>query len=347
MRIAIIGCGALGTIIGAYLAKGGCQVEMIDSYKPNVDALNAQGARVTGEVEFTVPVTAVTPEEMSGIYDLVFLLTKQTANDLVLPHLLQFLDVNSTVCTLQNGVPEPSVASYVGQARTVGGTTNWSASFVEPGVSKLTQDLEKTEYIFNIGEMDGSITPRIQKIREILELMGRPVKVTDSLMASRWGKLLINACASGMSAACGATFGEVLDNPTSRACLAYIGHEVKQCCEAEGYQLPPIDGRFHLDSFALEDQAMFEASQNLFVDMFRIARGGKASMLQDLEKGKGTEVRMINGYVSQVGDKHGIDTPFCDTVVRIVSRIEAGEIPYSMENLQYFDKGLFTFQTMS
>jgi len=343
MRVAIIGCGALGTILGACLTKGGCQVEMVDSYQAHVDALNEEGARVVGTATFTVPVTAITPEEMSGIYDLVFLLTKQIANDLVLPHLLQFIDENSAVCTLQNGVPEPSVAAYVRSERTVGGTTNWSASFLEPGVSKLTQDLEKTEYIFNIGEIDGSITPRIQKIGEILELMGRPVKVSDNLMTSRWGKLVLNACISGMSAACGATFGQVLDDPLARACLCYIGREVKLCAEAEGIKLPLIDGRYSLDSLALDDQAMFEKSQNLFIDMYSIARDGKASMLQDLEKGKGTEVRMINGYVSQVGDKHGIDTPFCDTVVRIVSRIEAGEISYSMENLQYFDKGLFIF----
>ena len=71
----------------------------------------------------------------------------------------------------------------------------------------------------------------------MLGYMG-PTAVSDSLMASRWGKLINNACMSGMSAACGTTFGGVLDNDVARACLSYLGREVKQCCEAAGYKLP-------------------------------------------------------------------------------------------------------------
>ncbi|MCL2367920.1 MAG: ketopantoate reductase family protein [Oscillospiraceae bacterium] len=340
-RIAIVGCGALGTILGAYLTKHGCDVEMIDNYKAHVDAMNEKGASVVGTANFTVPVKAKLPEEMTGIYDIVFLLTKQTANDIVLTNLLPHLDENSVVCTLQNGAPEPFVAQYVGDKRTVGGATIWSATFEEPGVSRLTQDLSNTEYLFEIGEIDGQITPRIKEIAAILELMGRPTKITDSLMASRWGKLVNNACVSGMSAVCGATFGEVLDHPISRACVSYIGREVKRCANAEGYTLAPIAGKFPLDSLELTDKAMFEENQAMFVTMYSIVKGGKASMLQDLEKGLVTEVRMINGYVSDTGKKHNIPTPFNDMVVEIVSRIEAGEIPYSMDNLKYFDRAWF------
>jgi len=348
MRIAILGCGSMGTILGAYLTKNGqgLEVEMVDSFKDHVDAMNEKGATVVGTANFTVKVTAKTPEQMQGIYDVVFLFTKQLANETVLTNLLPHLNENSTVCTLQNGVPEPNVAHYVGESRTVGGASIWSATFETLGVSRLTQDLEKTAALFELGEMDGSITPRIKKIAEILERMGRPTKITENLMASRWGKLVNNACVSGMSAVCGATFGEVLDHPVSRACVSYIGREVKQCCEAEGYKLPLMGGQYSLDSLALKNQAMFEENQRMFVELYSIVRGGKASMLQDLEKGKGTEVRMINGFVSQAGDKHGIETPFNDKVVEIVSRIEKGEIPYSMDNLKYFDKSLFEFKNL-
>lgn len=151
---------------------------------------------IVGTVDFTVPVKAVTPEQMEGIYDIVFLFTKQTANDVVLPNLLPHLGPDSTVCTLQNGVPEPYVASYVGESRTVGGTVLWGATFMEPGVSELTQDLSRNDHLFEIGEIDGSIGPRIKKVAEVLGYMG-PTAVSDSLMASRWGKLINNACMSG------------------------------------------------------------------------------------------------------------------------------------------------------
>ena len=343
MKAAILGCGAMGTVLGAYMTKNGCDVDLIDSYAAHVDALNTKGAHIVGTVDFTVPVKAIRPEEMEDIYDVVFLFTKQTANDTVLPNLLPHLGPDSTVCTLQNGVPEPFVAKHVGEARTVGGTVLWGATFLEPGVSELTQDLSRNDHLFEIGEMDGSITPRIQKVADLLGYMG-PTAVTDSLMASRWGKLINNACMSGMSAVSGSTFGDVLNSDKARACLSYLGWEVKKCCEAMGYQLPVLLHEQTPETFDLVDQAMFDANQKVFLDMYSDMRAAKASMLQDLEKGRQTEVRMINGYVCQVGDQVGIDTPFNDMVVNIVTKIENGELPLSMDNVDLFPSELFRYK---
>jgi len=345
MRIVIVGTGAMGTILGAILTDKGYDIELVDTYKEHVDALNEHGAKVIGTQEFTVPVKALTPDQMSGIYDLVILYTKQTANHIVLPHLLNFINDSSIVCTLQNGVPEPSVASYVGEERTIGGASNWSATFISPGVSELTQDLEKTATSFDLGEMRGAITPRVREVAKILEEIGRPAKLTDSLMESRYGKLVLNACVSGMSAVCGTTFGEVLENPVSRACVSHIGNEVKKVCEADGYKLPVIFG-YSLDSLELKDQEMFEENQRMFMELYKPAWPGKASMLQDLEKGLPTEVKMINGFVSEGGRKHEIPTPFNDKVVEIVTKIEQGELTYSVDNLKLFPKELFPFKNL-
>lgn len=342
MRVAVLGCGAMGTILGAYLTQNGCPVDMIDNYEAHVQTMREHGAHVTGTVDFTVPVNAITPEEMEGIYDVVFLFTKQTANDVVLPNLLPHLDENSTVCTLQNGVPEPYVARYVGKERTVGGTVLWSATFQGPGVSVLTQNVENLDHFFDIGEIDGADTPRIHKVAKILSLMG-PTTVSSSLMASRWGKLVNNACMSGMSAACGATFGGVLENPKARACLSYLGREVKACCEAEGYQMPLLVLGLSPESLDICSQAQFDENQALFTFMYQPALPSKASMLQDLEHGRKTEVGMINGYVSEAGRAHGIPTPFNDTVVKIVQKIERGELPLSMDNLRFFDDAWFIY----
>lgn len=342
MRIAMMGCGAMGTVVGAYLTKAGCQVDLIDQYEEHIQKMRSQGAHITGTVDFTVPVSAMLPGEMQGIYDLVFLLTKQTTNPAVLKNLSQHLNGNSIVCTLQNGVPEPSVAEIIGEGRTIGGTVLWGATFIAPGVSQVTQDLSRNDHLFEIGEIHGEISERIRRVAAVLEGMG-PVKITSSLMASRWGKLINNACMSGMSAVCGATFGEVLDNTQARACLSYIGKEVKLCCEASGYSLPLLLHDQVPDTLDLSDQEMFDQNQKMFMDMYSDMRDAKASMLQDLEKGRMTEVRMINGYVSQVGDRYGIDTPFNDKVVEIVSKIEAGELPLSMDNVALFSEKGFIF----
>jgi len=342
MRIAIVGCGAMGTVLGAFLTKNGCPVDFIDSYEEHVKALNEKGAHIIGKVDFTVPVKAYTPDEMEGIYDIMFLFTKQTANEVILPRLISHLNENSTVCTLQNGVPEPFVARHVGENRTVGGAVLWSATFSGPGVSELTQDVSSLDHFFDIGEINGKITDRIKKIAEILNHMGM-TSVSTNLMASRWGKLVNNACVSGMSAACGCTFGEVMNNEKARACVSYLGREVKACCEAEGYKLPLLVLGLSPDSLSINNQEQFDENQKMFIYMYSFAPNAKASMLQDLEKGKITEVEMINGYVSEVGKKHGIPTPFNDTVIKIVKKIENKELPLSMSNLEYFNDDLFTY----
>lgn len=343
MRIAILGCGSLGTVLGSYLSKGPYPVDMIDSYKEHVAALNEKGAQISGTVQMVTPVHAITPDEMQGAYDLVFLLTKTIANTEVLTKLLPHLHDSSTVCTLQNGMPEPSVARIVGEKRTVGGAVLWSAVFQGPGKSELTQKLDKLDHFFDVGEIDGSDTPRIRMVAEVLGLMG-PSAVTPSLMASRWGKLVNNACMSGMSAVCGATFGEVLNNPKAKACLSYLGKEVKQCCEAQGYIMPTLVFGFSPDSLDIKDQEQFNANQKMFWDMYQVALGAKASMLNDLEKGIPTEVNMINGYVSQVGRERGVATPFNDMVVKIVQSIERGERTMCMDNLELFDKAWCSYE---
>lgn len=101
MKAAIMGAGAMGTVLGAFLTRNGFPVDLIDSYPAQVDALNEKGAGVVGCAELTVPVRALLPEQMEGVYDLVFLMVKQTNNEASLRALLPHLGENSTVCTLQ------------------------------------------------------------------------------------------------------------------------------------------------------------------------------------------------------------------------------------------------------
>ena len=329
-KIAILGCGAMGTAMGAYMARNGLFVDMVDSYEAHVKALNEKGAQILGRDAFTTPVKAILPQQMEGIYDLVFLLTKQTANEVVLNALLPHLGPNSVVCTLQNGVPEPFVAQIVGARRTVGGAIQWGATFRGPGVSDVTSDMktkfEKNMPLFAIGEIDGRISPRIEEIAKVLSYMGRTV-ITTELMNIRWRKLVYNSCGSGMSAACGSNFGAVLDSPRAMDCLAQVANEVAVCAKAAGIDLG--------DSL-VQRLTNVDACKENFFNVYKSARTGKASMLQDLENGRITEVDMINGYICAVGDQYDIDTPYNDALVSIVHRMETGELPLSISNLQYF-----------
>lgn len=334
MRVAIVGCGAMGGILGAYLTKNGCPVEMINSPGKTLDSIRKNGVTVVGCADFNVRVNAYCIDDMQGVYDLVLLTTKQTTNSEVLPKLLPHLGKDSMVCAMQNGVPEPFVAEIVGKERTVGCTMIWGSTTISPGVYRLTSELEKRKYLFEVGEMDGKITDRIKKVAEVLGYMGKAL-ISDDLMSTRWTKLVNNACMSGMSAACGCTYGEVFDNPRAKACLSYLAYEVLQCCEATGHHMHELwAGKLELGT---EEQ--FQRSQEAFTNYLGqpSTRPSKASMLQDLEAGKAkTEVDMINGYVCKIGDEYGIDTPYNDALVDIVHRLERKELPLSIENVKYF-----------
>ena len=92
MRSAIYGAGSLGTVMGAFLAKNGVEIDLVNRNKAHVEALKNNGARITGTVEMTVPVNALLPEEMTGRYDIIFLMTKQLNNRETLSFLKERLD---------------------------------------------------------------------------------------------------------------------------------------------------------------------------------------------------------------------------------------------------------------
>lgn len=284
MRVAILGAGSLGTVIGALMTKCGKHVDFYDASKEQVDALNENGATITGCLEINVPVNAFTPAQMSGKYDIVFLLTKQTDNHVVLPQVLSYLHEDSVVCTLQNGIPEEAVAAYVGRERTIGGAVGFGATWLKPGVSALTSTQKVLQkFAFEIGEMDGVIRPRLSQVKEYLNCVGR-TKLFVNLTGIRWTKLFMDAVFSGMSAALGCTYGAVLHDPKAMTCVAFIADECIKVSQAQGIRLVEMQGA-DMASFELKSVADIQSKMPLYKKVWGQHVRLKASMLQDLEKG--------------------------------------------------------------
>lgn len=336
MRVGILGAGSLGTVMGAVVAKNGGEVTLIDANREHVDTLNKEGATVTGYLDLkNIPVKAITPDEMEGIYDIIIVLLKQTANQDALPKLLDFINEDSVICTLQNGIPEEYVAKIFGNDRTIGGTVGWGAGWIAPGVSQLYTHPDHMR--IEIGTIDGKITEQLKKVENFLKFAGF-VDINTNLMGIRWSKLLMNSALSGMSAALGCTFGEVIDDDKAVACAAHVADELIRVSRAKGIRLESIiPGR---DFYELEfnDKAGRDHAIKFLRDVYAVHRPQKASMMQDMEKGRPCEIDYINGIVCDSGDEFGIDTPFNDKIREIVKEFEDGKIPFpSMKNLDRFD----------
>ena len=206
-RIAVYGAGAMGTVLGALLTKGGLKnVELITRNEEHLSGLKENGATIVCTAEenrkLSVPVKARAPYEMTGKYDVVFLMTKQRNNADILNFLLPFLHENSVVCTTQNGLPEEKIAEIIGAERTYGGVTSYGASFIGGGEMALTSKFDGISMEVGGYKNDNQ---QAKLLMEILSHAGQAIgkadfaKTTDNLLGARWSKLAINAAFSGLS----------------------------------------------------------------------------------------------------------------------------------------------------
>ena len=332
--MAVVGAGAMGTMLGARLAQAGLSVDLIDIDRVHVSALNATGATVVGTVQWQVPVRALTPDAMRGYYDLVFLLTKQTHNPAVFGQLEPHLHRRSLVCTLQNGVPEPSVAAALGAERTLGAAVTWASTYLGPGRVEATSEPEDWRTL--LGAADGRPAEAMAEVRAVLSVMCACEIVAD-LTAVRWSKLLMNASFSGMSAVLGRTFGELLEHQKALACVQHVARECLHVAKAQGIRLAELwPGVDFVASVDFETEAERLATVDFYRRLSCPVVLGKASMLQDLQAGRETEVDFINGVLSRTGRESGVPTPVSDMVARVVKSIERGERKPSLDNLEFF-----------
>ena len=333
MRIAIYGAGSLGTILGAFISKAGVDIELINRNKAHVEALRTKGAQVVGTMQFTQRVTAYTPDEMSGQYDILFLMTKQQHNAEVVEMLKGYLAPDGVLVTFQNGLPEMQIADILGEGRVLGCTVAWGATLQAPGICELTSEPDALS--FSLGAISEQRNRHFDRVKELLELMGT-VDVEDNFIGTRWSKLLINASFSGMSAVLGCTFGEAAKPRASRRIVQALIKECIDVCQAGGIRIEPVQGKDIVKLLNYSNAAKKAFSYFIIPIAIRKHAKLKASMLQDLEKGKLTEVDAINGAVSAYGRKVGCPTPMNDRVVEIIHKIEQGQLKPGVENLRLF-----------
>lgn len=335
MKVCIYGAGSLGTVLGAYIAKAGDNIDLVNRNEKHVQALNENGAKIIGKADFTQKVHALTPGEMTEKYDIIFLMTKQLDNRNVVEFLKEYLTDDGVICTTQHGLPEPLIGEIIGEKRTFGCAIGWGAQMVSPGVVELTS--EPDSLVFALGALDRESQngAHFEEIKRLLSLMGK-VELNDNFIGVRWSKLVVNSAFSGLSTVCGCDFGGVADNKTSRLLAQRIIKEIIDLCAKGGIKIEPIQGK---DVVKLLDyHSAIKQKISFFIIPIAIKKHRliRASMLQDIEKGKKCEVDAINGVVSDFGRKYNSPTPINDKTVELIKDIEAGKLTPSFDNLKYY-----------
>ena len=327
-RIGIIGVGAIGSVVGGLLTKAGIDVTLIDQWPEHVEAMRAKGLRLSGTCgDHGIAVRALHIHEMQSVsepFDAVFVAVKsydtEWATHLGLAYLRR---PDGVIVDFQNGINDDRVAAIAGRERTLGCVITIGAGMYEAGHAMRT---DTGAIGFKIGEHDGADSARARHLAELMSHVA-PAKVTTNLWGERWSKLAVNCMANPLAGLSGLGSAEVRSQPAPRRIAIHITAEVVRVGRARGREVEPIYGivpqRF-VD--AAEGRGMEDVERDMAASVKHLA-GGRPSLLQDVLKGRRTEIDHLNGYVCDQGRRVGVKTPINDAVVELFHRHGVGFKP--------------------
>jgi 2-dehydropantoate 2-reductase len=203
------------------------------------------------------------------------------------------------------------------------------AGMYEPGHAMRT---DSGTIGFKIGEHDGSDSARAREMARILNDVA-PAKVTTNLWGERWSKLTVNCMANPLAGLSGLGSAEVRSHPAPRRIGIHIAAEVIQVGRAAGHEVEPIYGIAAQRFVAAAAGRGFEAVEADMAASAKFLSGGRPSLLQDVLKGRRTEIDYLNGYVCEQGRKLGVKTPVNDAVVEQIHRHGVGTLKPDPKNL--------------
>lgn len=291
--VLLVGTGALATLFAVRLAKAGFQVNMLGNWPNGLDALINQGARLllpNGE-EQAFAVKASNQAADFAPIKLAFVLVKAWQTEQVAERLINHLDEDGLVVTLQNGLGnKESLGLRLGLPRVLQGVTTTGAALLSPGLVRAGGE----------GKVSLEAHPRAADVQSVLQAAGFAVEQVADVQAFLWGKLVINTAINPLTALLNIPNGALLEKQSIRTLMQALAQETAQVAQALGINLPFAD-----PAAAAEDVAQ-KTAENI------------SSMLQDVRRGAPTEIDAICGAVVRQGAASGVATPYNLTMLNLI-----------------------------
>jgi len=303
VKVCIVGCGAVGSLFAAHLAGlDDVEVWAYDLSQPHVDAINERGLRLTGvgEVDARRPHATTDATDLPAC-DFGIVATKAMHTEAAIAAASHAF-ADGAVATVQNGVGnEEAVAKYV--ARVIRGTTFPAGRILEPGLVQWDVRGDTTLGPF---EPSPASAEEIERLADACTRGGMPTHAVPDARPAQWRKVIFNAATNPVGALTGLTHGRVCERPDLRALVSALVDEGKAVAGAQGIVLD-ADPEELIDHAARPE----------------VAYGHKASMLQDVEARRATEIDYLNGGIGRFGRELGVATPLNDAVTALVKGLEA------------------------
>lgn len=327
--ILIWGAGAVGGTLGAYLARAGEDVLLVDIAEDHVAAMNRDGLVIEGPVEqFTQPVRAATPAQVNGRFRRVILAVKahhtQQAVRALKPHLAD----DGSVLSAQNGLNELLIAAEVGTERTVGCFVNFGADWLGPG-----RILLGNRATVALGELDGRPSERAADYHRLLRLFEPAAVLTPNIWGYLWGKLGYGAILFA-TALTDASMSDNLASEPHFSVFHRLGREVMAVALQQGVTPLGFNG---FDPLAFMPDASEALARRSVADMAEFNRHTAkthSGIWRDLAiRKRKTEVDAQIAIIAEIGAKAGIATPTIDRLVALIHDIEDGRRPQAWATL--------------
>jgi len=300
MKICVIGCGAVGSLFAAHLAKAGeAEIFAYDVSREHVDAINASGLRLSGEADFTARLKASSDAKALPRCDYGIVATKAVHTRSAIAQTAHLFDQNSAVCSVQNGVGnEEIIAEQVKYV--IRGTTFPAGHVVAPG--HVGYDIKGDTWI---GPFEPTNTPykKVEELAGVLSRSGMNTVAMPDARGAQWTKLIFNAGTNPVGALTGLHHGAATFFPPNGELFNSFIDEGLAVAKALGIEL-------HNDPKQMVKKAANAPGKH------------KASMLQDVLAKRQTEVDFMNGAIVQWGEKLGVPTPLNRAVWALVKGLE-------------------------
>ena len=302
MKIAVVGAGAMGCLFGGLLADVGNEVHLVDVWQEHVDTINQKGLQISGlsgDRRITSIRATTNPADV-GICRLVIVFVKASATRAAVEHAQPLLAEDSILLTLQNGLGNvETISSIVGPDKVIAGVTGHGSTLLAP--ASIHHAGQGTTVI---GSVSQASDDRLEMIRTTFQKAGIETETDQNVMGLIWGKLMANIGINALTAITGMTNGQLLEYPETEELLEEAVQEAMAVARRKNILLKEPDPVAYVKKVC------------------RATAENRSSMLQDIQRGKLTEIDVINGAVLQEGIILGMATPVNKTLTLLVKAME-------------------------
>ncbi len=297
MRILITGAGAMGSVFGCFLRKMGLDVTLLGRAW-HIDAMERDGLRIEGiwgEHWASGFGLASSTDQLEGMFDTVIVSVKSYDTEGVVKSILPFLKDDSIVVSFQNGIGNMDrIAGLAGSSRCGGARIIFGAEMVAPGRVRVTVYADPVMIgAFEPGRYP-ALDERLKRLAGLIDSSGIPCRFTEDIHPYLWAKLLYNCALNPLGAILKVEYGKLMERCETREIMDRLIDEVFEVARAKGIKLQWDSPDEYRDIFY----------SRLVPDTYR----HRSSMLQDMERGKETEIEAMNGIVCRYGRELGLDT---------------------------------------